>query len=1129
MQAWKYITTAVSNPARSDRLSCEEVVAAVSPKALDPPKKQTSDIRTSENWGKKQGTRDDERASQIEIWGKYFLKFSHSIFCAFKNFASFQNLPSFAFQKIGKILPKPPDFRNPDFCIKTLKREARLAFETLPLKPSSPFLIFAFDSSRRSIESKIAFETNKYSMEVDRVCSRDCAIRSPGRQGAALDGDLHEIEVKNGVQKESSKRRTTVCPPTQEDDDDDFVDPPLRQLRMRFPTKRLTDFISGLNNTKKACVNSIGFGSVLKLKIDSFSKSLAFWVIDNYNPDTNSICFYNKTITVTKERVNQIYGIPIGEEEMNQFPTSLKRPRLTHILQKLEKSKKADDLFVVNFLVLFMNVMVQSIPMGDVNKIFLKYIPNIESVKDLDWCGLVMTSLKASKKLWAPNDNKSFYTGSALFLILLYLQYTNINNEAVNIPRPSIAYWTEKLLSDQESKELEMGGYGNATIRTNDLIASSSRQVQGTDEAVLEGNESEAGDIDEQARKLEEILWEIDFNFKEVAKEKKNLKKLLESGVKEYPESNELKECMAKHISEFGRDKRPEGDNEADEGDKTPIHNPSHTSVTTPVGQDSIQKENIGDKGKQIINEGCLEGVEEGDEDDSGPSMTQLLTPAVFDNLVADALAKRSGSISLQLGLKTPEVVQLMQDDSDVNDDDIIDVMPLRYVPLANTKRKLKPTAKAKSPYVKRVVDSCAQMQDIEMQLIFLLNFNRDVIYRNKFNDSVFKGVFESMIPGSCVHATAIDIWALQLSYTEQFRSRTSPIRLFMPSTILSNMVFDERYTKDERYKVFKTRMNQHLEKYQEFCCFCESQLVFFPVLKSEHFYLIVFNLKRIECAVIDNSWVDVPMDAKYGSVPDDMVDFFTRYLTTAKHPKTNKFKHVNLCRFFMSWMTKNNKVDCGVFVMRHMETYKGEKMEKWDASLESECDSLKEQLNELRWKYVTKMLLSDMNLLNDYVEGKRDSYVNIPEAKRKKYGKKAHLEKIELRLKTISVWVDNYLDTAFIEAKLPNGSSMFVTSRSTQHSTIPYISRTIEFNSSPPPNILLRFARLLGFVCVTTSNNQRVNTYFLGNSSMPKIRNTYSDAAATRMQRLGCSESDDAATRISYDCADAAMNPNQI
>ncbi|KAL4591856.1 hypothetical protein LXL04_004830 [Taraxacum kok-saghyz] len=901
---------------------------------------------------------------------------------------------------------------------------------------------------------------------VRRSSGRLSAESRRGRQIVPAPVDLHEIVVQNAVDLESKKRKTTmtlptdeddddfvnppqrknagedyiqqeprnkrtsVCPRTQEDDDedddddDDFADTRLQQLSTRFPAVRLTDFVSGLNNTQKTCLQSIGFGSVLKLKIESFSKTLAFWVVDNYNPDTNSICFYNKTINVTKERVHEIYGIPMGTEEMmvpknnkhknkmlalwkSQFSSSLKRPRLTHIIQKLKGKEIADELFVLNFLVLFVNVMVQSTSMGDVNKQFLKYIPNIESVKDLDWCGLVMSSLKASKKVWAPNEKKSFYTGPALFLTLLYVHYTNINNEPVNIPRPSIAYWTDKLLTDRESKEVEMGGYGNATVRTNDSVACSSRQGVGNDEAVLEGNESEAGEVDEQTRKLEEIIWEIDFNFKEVSKAKKKMEKLLELGVNEYPDSKELKERIAKHISVFGGDKRPQWDDESNEGGKTPIHNPSHITLTTPGGQDSVPKENNGDKGKQKINEGCVDGAEEGHEEDSVPSMTQLLTPGVFDNLESDALAKRSGSRSLEPGFTTPEVVPMMQDDSDVNDDDIIDVMPLRYVPATHGKRKIKPTFKAKSPYFRRVVDSGAQMQDLEMRVSGWVFSGKDsqwdIIYRNKFNDTVCKGVFESMIPGSCVHGNAIDVWAMQLSSTESFRSRSSPVRVFMPSTILSNRVLDEKYTKESRYKLFETRVNTHLDNYPDFGDILISDLVFFPVLQSEHFYLIVFNIKRIECAVIDNSLVDVPMDAKYGSAPLDMVDFFTRYMSSRNHPKAQKFKNMLPCRFYMPWMTKKNKVDCGVFVMRHMETYKGEKMEKWDASLELECESLQEQLNELRWKYVTKMLLSDMNLLKEYVEGKMDVYVNIPERMRKKFGQKSHLETIEIRLKTLS------------------------------------------------------------------------------------------------------------------------------
>ena len=70
----------------------------------------------------------------------------------------------------------------------------------------------------------------------------------------------------NTGQQESRGTVTTVCHQEDDDGDDDddedeFVDTPLQQLRMRFPTIRLTDFVSGLKNTQKACLNNIGFGS----------------------------------------------------------------------------------------------------------------------------------------------------------------------------------------------------------------------------------------------------------------------------------------------------------------------------------------------------------------------------------------------------------------------------------------------------------------------------------------------------------------------------------------------------------------------------------------------------------------------------------------------------------------------------------------------------------------------------------------------------------------------------------------------------------------------------------------------------------------------------------------------------
>nr|GLL17131.1 uncharacterized protein LOC109162486 [Ipomoea trifida] len=60
-----------------------------------------------------------------------------------------------------------------------------------------------------------------------------------------------------------------------------------------------------------------------------------------------------------------------------------------------------------------------------------------------------------------------------------------------------------------------------------------------------------------------------------------------------------------------------------------------------------------------------------------------------------------------------------------------------------------------------------------------------------------------------------------------------------------------------------------------------------------------------------------------------------------------------------MSWRDNSNKVDCGVFTMRHMETYMGKGTKGWDCGLEKEN---KEQLNNARVKYLAEIVNSPVN-----------------------------------------------------------------------------------------------------------------------------------------------------------------------
>lgn len=87
-------------------------------------------------------------------------------------------------------------------------------------------------------------------------------------------------------------------------------------------------------------------------------------------------------------------------------------------------------------------------------------------------------------------------------------------------------------------------------------------------------------------------------------------------------------------------------------------------------------------------------------------------------------------------------------------------------------------------------------------------------------------------------------------------------------------------------------------------------------------------------------------------------------YLDKVKHPNTESIRNTKPTRMTMKWRTKNNKVDCGVFLMLHMETYHG--LKNWDFGLHSESDAQKRKLDLLRSKYATKILLSDLNLIKN-------------------------------------------------------------------------------------------------------------------------------------------------------------------
>lgn len=74
-----------------------------------------------------------------------------------------------------------------------------------------------------------------------------------------------------------------------------------------------------LNNDQRACVESIGFGKALTMQLTKLPRRICYWVVNNYDPNTNSIHIKDQRLKIKREIVHQIYGIPIGTYQCLTF------------------------------------------------------------------------------------------------------------------------------------------------------------------------------------------------------------------------------------------------------------------------------------------------------------------------------------------------------------------------------------------------------------------------------------------------------------------------------------------------------------------------------------------------------------------------------------------------------------------------------------------------------------------------------------------------------------------------------------------------------------------------------------------------------------------------------------------
>lgn len=178
----------------------------------------------------------------------------------------------------------------------------------------------------------------------------------------------------------------------------------------------------------------MGFGSLLKMKMTDVPGALSKFVLENFDPSTNTLKVKRGNIPVTRESVHEILGLPMGEVKFEELEYRKKGDtsyddwkaqfennamvRLQDIKTKIVSTRNADMNFKLNFIAVLVNALLESSSTGKCNTSPLNYITKETDIANLDWCKFLIDSLVKTKSSFDPKSKTAFYVGPASFLVV---------------------------------------------------------------------------------------------------------------------------------------------------------------------------------------------------------------------------------------------------------------------------------------------------------------------------------------------------------------------------------------------------------------------------------------------------------------------------------------------------------------------------------------------------------------------------------------------------------------------------------------------------------------------------------------------------------------------------------------
>ncbi|KAL8216417.1 hypothetical protein R6Q57_023254 [Mikania cordata] len=208
----------------------------------------------------------------------------------------------------------------------------------------------------------------------------------------------------------------------------------------------------------------MGFGSLLNFMVDGIPGRLAHYVIEKFDDKKMVIRVGGHKIRVNKESIKNLLGLSCEGRMFEQITPldvldkSVKGWRdpyegrfigASHLVDNILHSEDKDDFnFRLNFVMMFVVVLVECTKNGRMKEDILRYFYHGANFKQFDWCDFIIEKTRGCKSGWMPYDNSFEYKGIKL-----------------DPRKQAISFWTKAIFKEKGKAGDKGWGFGKGRLK----------------------------------------------------------------------------------------------------------------------------------------------------------------------------------------------------------------------------------------------------------------------------------------------------------------------------------------------------------------------------------------------------------------------------------------------------------------------------------------------------------------------------------------------------------------------------------------------------------------------------------------------------------------------------------------